>query len=81
MSSLASLRGCPCLGCEDFDRCTSGTEISPRTCLSLTKWMNQGGDPRPAQAARGWLQCPYCQKRLPTERGLKIHVTRVHKCK
>ena len=27
---------------------------------------------------KGWYECPVCKKRIPSNRGYKIHVSRVH---
>ena len=35
-----SIRDCPCIPCDDRNRCIPGTPISPLFCKKLTYWMD-----------------------------------------
>ncbi len=37
--SLDSIITCPCLTCSENQRCEASGEISPNTCMKLTKWI------------------------------------------
>ena len=39
--TLDSLEGCPCLTCDDIDRCFPGGEKSPTTCELLDRWIEE----------------------------------------
>ena len=67
---LTSLNGCPCLVCEKINQCFRGGHYDPVYCMDFTRWMDDNTRVFP---------CPVCFKALPTERGMKIHVTKMHK--
>ncbi len=67
---LKSLLGCPCLKCEHIVPFFEGGQHDPNTCMDFTKWIEDSTRVFP---------CLVCGKVLPTERGMKIHVTKMHK--
>jgi len=69
---LTSLLGCPCLTCEMIVACFDGGHYDPDTCMDFTKWIDDNVNFKE-------FICPVCSKVLPTERGMKIHVTKMHK--
>ncbi len=43
--TLDSIRGCPCLRCDEIDKCVTGGSRSPINCRQLTEWiMANAGD-------------------------------------
>lgn len=66
---LMSLLGCPCLNCEKINMCFKGGHHDPATCLDLTNWIEDNVE------VNGF-PCPVCSKVLPTERSMKIHVSK-----
>ena len=40
--TMKSIDGCPCLICDEVERCFSDGKITPLTCLKMTAWI----DPR-----------------------------------
>jgi len=42
--TIDSIKGCPCVNCEDIDKCGSGLSFSPALCEKLTSWMNAKTD-------------------------------------
>ena len=40
--TLDSIEGCPCLICDEVEKCFGGGTVTPATCLKLTAWI----DPR-----------------------------------
>ena len=38
--TLDSIKDCPCLACDETDRCIPGRFTSPLLCPILTEWMN-----------------------------------------
>lgn len=71
-----------------MNKCGSHPHIRPETCINLTAWIEAGvkgeavmevePEPKPEKTLSGWLICPVCEKTVASERGLKIHMTRVH---
>jgi hypothetical protein len=43
--TLESIKGCPCIVCEELDKCFEGGQVSPLNCRKLTLWM----DPVPVE--------------------------------
>jgi DNA-binding MarR family transcriptional regulator len=37
--TIDSIRDCPCIICEELDKCFSGGQKSPLICKSLTQWI------------------------------------------
>lgn len=37
--TLESINGCPCIVCEELEKCFEGGQVSPLTCRKLTLWM------------------------------------------
>lgn len=37
--TLDTIKGCPCLSCEDIDKCVAGGSRSPINCSQLTEWI------------------------------------------
>ena len=42
--TLDSIRGCPCLTCDDIDKCVPGGSRSPINCRRLTEWIAANAD-------------------------------------
>ncbi|KON31274.1 hypothetical protein AC482_01230 [miscellaneous Crenarchaeota group-15 archaeon DG-45] len=40
--TIDSLKGCPCLKCEEIDKCVPGGMMSPVSCGRLTDWIEAG---------------------------------------
>jgi hypothetical protein len=38
--TLESIKDCPCIVCENLDRCFEGGQVSPLNCEQLTLWMD-----------------------------------------
>lgn len=55
--------------------------------MKLTAWIEaevkgeavMTAEAEPKKTPNGWSICPICGKAVPSEHGLKIHITRVHK--
>jgi len=39
-SKIDSLMGCPCIFCENEDKCGESGIVFPGKCIKLTKWLN-----------------------------------------
>ena len=37
--TLESIKDCPCIVCENLDKCFEGGQVSPLNCEKLTLWM------------------------------------------
>jgi hypothetical protein len=37
--TLESIKDCPCIVCENLDKCFDGGQVSPLSCEQLTLWM------------------------------------------
>ena len=42
--TMGSIRGCPCMACEDIEKCGSGLLVSPLLCKKLTYWIDPNTD-------------------------------------
>ena len=40
--TINSIMTCPCISCEDLEKCTPGRFVSPINCPHLTEWINEG---------------------------------------
>ena len=38
--SIKSINDCPCITCEDIDKCFTGGQMSPLNCQLLTAWID-----------------------------------------
>ena len=43
--TVNSIMDCPCMPCNDIDKCTPGRFVSPLLCKKLTYWMDPNSDP------------------------------------
>ena len=43
--TIDSIRDCPCMVCEDIDKCFTGGEITPINCPHLTIWIDPNLEP------------------------------------
>jgi len=83
---LKTILGIPCFGCRDIDKCGSKNETNPENCIKLTNWLHENihgtepvkPDEPPQKDVNGLHICHVCGKELPSERGMKIHITRIH---
>ena len=59
--TINSLLGCPCLACDDINRCTPGCLISPLLCKKLTHWIDPNTDTElaPPEELEGDSPSPY----------------------
>jgi hypothetical protein len=46
--TLESIKDCPCIVCENLDRCFDGGQVSPLNCEKLTLWMESSVDEKDA---------------------------------
>jgi hypothetical protein len=42
--TIDSIKDCPCIVCEELDKCFSGGQLSPLHCLHLTVWIDPNRD-------------------------------------
>ena len=42
--TIDSIKDCPCIICEELDKCFSGGQLSPLHCLNLTIWIDPNRD-------------------------------------
>lgn len=42
--TIDSIKDCPCIICEELDKCFSGGQLSPLHCLNLTVWIDPNRD-------------------------------------
>jgi hypothetical protein len=42
--TIDSIKDCPCIICEELDKCFSGGQLSPLQCLHLTVWIDPNRD-------------------------------------
>jgi hypothetical protein len=42
--TIDSIKDCPCIICEELDKCFSGGQLSPLQCLNLTVWIDPNRD-------------------------------------
>lgn len=38
--TIESIKDCPCIACDDIDKCFAGGQISPIVCPMLTAWLD-----------------------------------------
>ena len=43
--TIDSIRDCPCMICDDIDKCFTGGEITPISCPHLTAWIDPSLEP------------------------------------
>ena len=42
--TIDSIKDCPCIVCEELDKCFSGGQLSPLHCMNLTVWIDPNKD-------------------------------------